>query len=142
MGRSQRVSCHLRHSIQAQQYHPNPSIVPISLLYQSLSQKTANLQSPRMLYFSHHCPPSIWAMYTVYKQVGILSLSVRSPYLIAIYLHTDCDHSHKVMMPATVQTTRSFPRPLRWRTTWRSTTTRSMLIVDITAAEQHTVPLR
>ena len=38
--------------------------------------------------FSHCCPHSIYAMYTKFKQFGILSLSVHSSYLIPLCLHT------------------------------------------------------
>ena len=57
-------------------------------------RRNANLQSSGMLYFLHHCSHSIWAMYTVDIQFGILSLSLRTLIILDCTVpgYTACHH--------------------------------------------------
>ena len=113
MGRSQRASSHPRHSIPTQQNHTNPSILPTSLIYHSLSQKDSQSTIIENALFLTSLPyfnlGNVYSVHTVQYSLSPHRLIISD---CTVPVFTACDHIHKVLMmqPATTQTTGSISK--------------------------------
>ena len=114
MGRSQRASSHPRHSIPTQQNHTNPSILPTSLIYHSLSQKDRQSTIIENALFLTSLPllQSGQCIQCTHSSVFSLSPHTLIISVCTVPVFTACDHIHKVLMmqPSTTQTTGSISK--------------------------------
>ena len=93
MGRSQRKSIHPRHSIPTQKNRPNPSFLPISLAYHSLSQKHRQSTIIEHALFLASLPSlnlgNVWSIRTVRYSLSLRTLIISD---CTVPAYTACDH--------------------------------------------------